>query len=51
MDIHEFPVLETLFLFYADKKYFAVPLDRRKLIRLFSKRATIVVASLGRSGR
>ncbi|HGU6358866.1 TPA: hypothetical protein ACNAEZ_001037 [Citrobacter farmeri] len=38
------PLLET-------KKYFAFPLDRGILIRLFSKHATIVAASLGRSGR
>ncbi|POV08101.1 hypothetical protein C3424_05425 [Citrobacter amalonaticus] len=40
----EYPLLAT-------EKYFRLPLDRRKIIRLFSKRATIVAASLGRSGR
>ncbi|PPS53016.1 hypothetical protein BWR12_01035 [Citrobacter braakii] len=46
-----FPHFFWLFLFYLNKKYFVLPLDRRKLFRLFSKRATIVAASLGRSGR
>ncbi|EHY71469.1 hypothetical protein SEHO0A_02555 [Salmonella enterica subsp. houtenae str. ATCC BAA-1581] len=40
-----------LFLFFVAKKYFHSPLDRKKMFRLFSKGATIVAASLGRSGR
>ncbi|EGT4256271.1 hypothetical protein D8W73_19715 [Citrobacter amalonaticus] len=45
------PLLKTIFLFCETKKYFPFPLDRRILIRLFSKHATTVAASLGRSGR
>jgi hypothetical protein len=48
MNISSFYYVVPLFV---RKKYFVLPLDRRKLFRLFSKRATIVAASLGRSGR